>query len=164
MMYVGMGVARLNFSHSTLKAHLARIRCIKKLNEKYHFNVKVLGDLEGYRIRIGRLKAGQAIKVNKEQVIWLTQENILGVGSLIPFDYKDSLNLIKKGQHIYIDDGNIALLVLGRAKNRVKTRVVIPRLIKERKGINMPDIKLSFKGLTWNQRIKIWQRPNYIRC
>jgi pyruvate kinase len=148
MMGAGMGVARLNFSHSTLKAHLARIRRIRKLNKKYHFNIKVLGDLEGYRIRVGRLKAGRAIRVNKEQVVWLTQENILGKGSLIPFDYKDPLNKIKKGQHIYIDDGNIALLVLAHDKNRVKTRVVIPGLIKERKGINMPDIKLNFKGLT----------------
>jgi pyruvate kinase len=148
MMRTGMNVARLNFSHSTLKAHLARIELIRKLNKKYHLNVKILGDLEGYRIRVGRLKDGQAIKVNKGQVVWLTQENILGEGSLIPFDYKDSLSEMKNGQHIYIDDGNIVLLVLGRQKNRLKTRVVIPGLIKERKGINIPDIKLNFKGLT----------------
>jgi len=144
----GMGVARLNFSHSTPRVHLARIRLIRKLNKKYRLNVKVLGDLEGYRIRIGRLKGGQAIKVNKSQIVWLTQEDVLGKGNLIPFDYKDSLNVIKKGQHIYIDDGNIALLVLGRQRNRVKAKAVIPGLIKERKGINMPDIKLNFKGLT----------------
>ena len=148
MMRAGMNVARLNFSHSTLRVHLARIQLIRKLNKKYHLNVKLLGDLEGYRIRIGRLRAGQAIKVNKGQIVWLTQENILGWGSLIPFDYKGPLNVIKKGQHIYIDDGNIALLVLGREKNKLNTRVIIPGLIKERKGINMPDIKLDFKGLT----------------
>jgi pyruvate kinase len=148
MMDAGMGVARLNFSHSTLKGHLARIQLIRKLNKKHHLNVKILGDLEGYRIRVGRLKAGRAIKVNKGQVVWLTKENILGEGSLIPFDYKNSLNGIKKGHHIYIEDGNIALLVLECQKNKVKTRVVIPGLIKERKGINMPDTKLSFKGLT----------------
>ncbi|PIP19645.1 MAG: pyruvate kinase [Candidatus Omnitrophica bacterium CG08_land_8_20_14_0_20_41_16] len=147
MMGAGMGVARLNFSHSTLKVHLARIRLIRKLNKKYHLNVKVLGDLEGYRIRVGRLKKGQAIKVNKGQVVWLTQENILGEGSLIPFDYKDSLYKIKKGHHIYIDDGNIALIALAREKNRLKAKVVVPGIIKERKGINMPDIKLNFKGL-----------------
>ena len=148
MMGAGMEVARLNFSHSTLNIHLNHLQTIKKLNRKYSFNVKVLGDLEGYRIRVGRLKYGQAIKVNKGQVVWLTQENILGEGSVIPFDYRDSLYEFEKGQHIYIDDGNIALLVLEREKNRLKTRVVIPGLIKERKGIIMPDIKLNFKGLT----------------
>ncbi len=148
MMRSGMNVARLNFSHSTLKVHLAYIRLIRKLNKKYHLNVKLLGDFEGYRIRVGRLKGGQAIEVNKGQVVWLTQENILGKDNLIPFDYRDSLNKIKKGQHIYIDDGNIALLVLGRKKNRVKTRVVSSGLIKERKGINMPGVKIGFKDLT----------------
>ena len=78
MMRSGMNVARLNFSHSTLKVHLARIRLIRELNKKYHLNVKVLGDLEGYRIRVGKLKGNQAIKVNKGQVVWLTQEDILG--------------------------------------------------------------------------------------
>ncbi|MFA5350864.1 MAG: pyruvate kinase [Candidatus Omnitrophota bacterium] len=148
MMRAGMDVARLNFSHSTLKVHLNRIRLIRKLNKKYNFNVKVLGDLEGCRIRVGRLEGGRAFKVNKGQVVWLAQEDVLGKGNLIPFDYKGSLALIKKGQHIYIDDGNIVLSVLGRKKNMVKVRVIIPGLIKERKGINIPDIKLDFKGLT----------------
>ncbi|MGA2774908.1 MAG: pyruvate kinase [Candidatus Omnitrophota bacterium] len=148
MMRAGMDVARLNFSHSSLKVHLHLVRLIRKLNKKYRLNTKILGDLEGYRIRVGRLKVGQAIKVKKGEVIWLTQENTLGKGSLIPFDYKDSLNEIKKGQHIYIDDGNIALLVLERQRNRLKTRVVMPGLIKERKGINMPGVKIGFKDLT----------------
>ncbi|MCK9573335.1 MAG: pyruvate kinase [Candidatus Omnitrophica bacterium] len=155
MMGAGMEVARLNFSHAAFKVHLSRIRLIRKLNKKYHLNTKVLGDLEGYRIRVGRLKASQAIKVNKGQIVWLTQENILGEDSLIPFDYKGSLNEIEKGQHIYIDDGNIALLVLEREKNKLKTKVVIPGLIKERKGINMPDVKLGFKGLTLKDKESI---------
>jgi len=148
MMRAGMDVARLNFSHATARVHLSRIRLIRKLNKKYHLNIRILGDLEGYRIRVGRLKGGRAIKVNKGRVVWLTQEDILGEGSLIPFDYRDSLAVIKKGQHIYIDDGNIALLVIGQKKNRVKAKVVVPGLIKEHKGINMPGIKLNFKGLT----------------
>jgi len=155
MMRAGMDVARLNFSHSSLKVHLNLVRLIRKLNEKYRLNVKIMGDLEGYRIRVGRLKGGQAIKVNKGQVIWLIQENILGKGSRMPFDYKGSLNVIKKGQHIYIDDGNIALLALGLKKNKVKTKVVIPGLIKERKGINMPGVKIGFKGLTGKDKENI---------
>lgn len=155
MMDAGMEVARLNFSHSTLNIHLAQLKLIRKLNKKYRRNVKILGDLEGYRIRIGRLKEGKSIQVNKGQIVWLTQDNIPGEGSLIPFDYTESLNEFKKGQRIYIDDGNIALLVLSREKNKVKTQVIIPGLIKERKGINMPDFKLSFKGLTEKDKVNI---------
>jgi len=148
MMRAGMDVARLNFSHGSLKEHLHRIHLIKELNKKYHRHVKILGDLEGYRIRIGRLKGGQPVNARKGKPLWLTQENILGEGSLIPFDYKGPLNKIKKGRHIYIDDGNISLMAEAHEKNKLKTSVVIPGLIKEHKGINMPDTRLDFKGLT----------------
>jgi len=148
MMRGGMDAIRLNFSHGSLKGHLARIRRVRWLNKEYHRHIKILGDLEGYRIRVGRLERSQPIKTKKGQVLWLTQENILGEGSIIPFDYKGPLNKIKKGQHIYIDDGNILLMVQAREKNKLKTRVIIPGLIKERKGVNMPDIQLDFRGLT----------------
>lgn len=152
MMRSGMDVVRLNFSHGSLKRHLTRICLARELNKKYHRKIKILGDLEGYRIRIGRLKGGRPVAVRKGQLIWLTQENISGESSFIPFDYKGPLDKIKKGQQIYIDDGNIALIAQGCGKNKLKARVVIPGLIKERKGINMPGLKLSFKGLTLKDR------------
>ena len=122
------------------------------LNRKYRRRIKILGDLEGYRIRIGRLKKGKPIRVKKRQLILLTQEEILGEGNLIPFDYKGPLEQIKPGQYIYIDDGNIALVVEERKGKRLKARVIIPGLLKERKGINMPNVKLTFTGLRLKDR------------
>jgi len=148
MMRAGMDVVRLNFSHSSLKEQLHLIGLVRELNQKYHRHIRILGDLEGYRIRVGRLKGGEPIGVKKRQTIWLTPENILGEGSLIPFDYREPLTQIKKGQYIYIDDGNIALKVESREKKGLKTKVIIPGVIRERKGINMPDVRLNFKGLT----------------
>ena len=148
MMLSGMDVVRLNFSHGTLTEHLGRIRLVRKLSKKYRRHIKILGDLEGYRIRIGALKAGSPIAVKKRQTIWLTTRKILGKDSIIPFDYKGLLESIKKGSHIYIDDGNIALIVEGHEKDSLMTKVVIPGSIGERKGINMPDVHLDFKGLT----------------
>lgn len=148
MMRAGMDVVRLNFSHSSLKEQLHLIGLVRKLNQKYHRHIRILGDLEGYRIRVGRLKGGEPIGAKKRQSIWLIPENILGEGSLIPFDYREPLTQIKKGQYIYIDDGNIVLKVEAREKKGLKTKVIIPGLIKERKGINIPDVQLNFKGLT----------------
>ncbi|TAM37730.1 pyruvate kinase [bacterium] len=152
MMAAGMDVVRLNFSHGSLEAHLTRIRLVRELNKKYRRRIRILGDLEGYRIRIGRLKEAKPIAVKRGQLIWLTQEEIQGEGNLIPFDYKGSLNKIKIGQQIFIDDGNIALISQGREKNKLKARVIVPGLVKERKGINMPGLKLDFKGLTLKDR------------
>ena len=148
MMLAGMDVARLNFSHGTLAEHSNAIRLIRKLNKKYRRHIRILGDLEGYRIRIGALQAGTPIKVKKGQAIWLTTRRISGKDPVIPFDYRGPLERIKKGSHIYIDDGNIALIVEGREKDSLKTKVIVPGSIKERKGINMPDVHLDFKGLT----------------
>ncbi|MFA6358405.1 MAG: pyruvate kinase [Candidatus Omnitrophota bacterium] len=155
MMRAGMDVVRLNFSHGILKDHLAKISLIRELNKKYYLHTKILGDLEGYRIRVGRLVKSHPIKIKKGQVVWLTQNNILGSDSLIPFDYQGSLNKIKTGQHIYIDDGNITLRVEACEKKRLKTKVIIPGLIKEHKGINMPDIRLDFKGLTLKDKVNV---------
>ncbi len=150
-----MDVVRLNFSHAGHKEHLKRIRLIRRLNNKYRRSIKILGDLEGYRIRIGRLRGGKPIQVKKRQVVYLTNENILGEKNIIPFDYRDSLSQIKKGQQIFIDDGNIALKVEGYNKRALKARVITPGLIKERKGINMPKVRLNFKGLTQKDKADI---------
>jgi len=152
MMRLGMDVVRLNFSHGGLEQHSARISLIRELNKKYRRRIKILGDLEGYRIRIGRLKGARSVAVKSGQLIWLTQEDILGEGDLIPFDYKGLLSKIGRGQQIFIDDGNIGLIAQGCQKSKLKTRVVIPGEIKERKGINMPGLKLDFKGLTLRDR------------
>lgn len=148
MMRAGMDIVRLNFSHGTLAGHLEKIRLVRKLNKKYRRHVRILGDLEGYRMRIGELKDGQPVRVRKNTTLWLTTKKVLGAGDRIPFDWAGSLKPIKPGKHIYIDDGNIALKVESRGKTDIKTRVVVGGFIKEHKGINIPDAKLDIRGLT----------------
>ena len=148
MIRAGMDVVRLNFSHGTFAEHQEKIRLIRALNKKYHRHIRILGDLEGYRMRIGELKKQQPVEVKKRQVLWLTTESIVGEGSRIPFDWAGSLQPIKPGQRVYIDDGNIALEVEVRDKKTLKTRVIMGGLIKEHKGINIPGVKLDVTGLT----------------
>jgi len=147
MARAGMSVMRMNFSHGSHEEHLGHIWRIREINKKYKKNIKILGDLEGYRIRIGRLKDSEPIKVKKGETVWLTQKNIKGSGNLLPFDYDGPINRIKKGMHVFIDDGNIGLEVLGIEKNKVKARAVIQGVIKERKGIIIPDLKIDMQGL-----------------
>ena len=148
MMLAGMDVARLNFSHGTLGQHQHRINLIRELNKKYRRHVKILQDLEGYRVRIGKLKDSKPIELKKRQIIYLSNQKMLGGDDVIPFDYEGDLKDIKNGSYIYIDDGNIALLVKTRTKGYIKAEVVIPGPLKENKGVNIPDVNLKFKGLT----------------
>lgn len=155
MILAGMDVARLNFSHGTHQQADARIKIIRTLNKKYRRAVRLLQDLEGYRIRIGRLKSKDGIQIKKREILLLTnQERYFGDG-VIPFDYEGALGDIKAGCHIYIDDGNIALLVKKHLKGYLQAEVIIPGIIKENKGINIPDVRLKFKGLTFKDKLDI---------
>lgn len=155
MMLSGMDVARINFSHGTLDEHLERIRIVRRLNRKYRRRIRILGDLEGHRIRIGLLKGKKPVEVKKRQVLWLTNRDIQGEGDEIPFDYPGSLSVFRKGHEIFIDDGNIALMVESVGRDRMKTRVVIGGLIKERKGVNVPDAHPPFDGVAEHDRPNI---------
>lgn len=153
MMLAGMDVVRLNFSHGSVEHRLQRIKSIRRLNRKYRRAVKIMGDLEGHRIRIGRLK--NPLELKKRTKVYLTQRNILGDGDTVPFDYRGNIRDIKPGHFIFIDDGNIALEVKGYRKNGIRTEVIVGGTLKEHKGVNIPRAKLSFKGLTGKDRENI---------
>jgi pyruvate kinase len=73
MILSGMHVARLNFSHGAIDERIGRIKLIRKLNKKYRRHVLLLGDLEGPRIRIGKLKDGKPLELKKGKPVTLTQ-------------------------------------------------------------------------------------------
>ena len=145
MMINGMDVIRLNFSHGTHNEHLQRINLIRELNKKYRRSIKILGDLEGYRIRIGKLK--EPVNLKKRQILFLTQKDIAGNNNIVSFDYEGNIKNIKKGMHIFIDDGNIGLKVIGYENENLKTIVITPGILKQHKGIVIPDLKIDFVGL-----------------
>jgi len=146
MMRAGMDVVRLNFSHGKPQELFHRIELVWALNAKYHRRVKILGDLQGHRIRIGELIA--QLELKKGKTLWLTQQNIKGSHEIVPFDYQGSLRSIKNGCQVFIDDGNISLEVVGRAKNRLKAKVIVGGLLKEHKGVNIPSARLEFGGIS----------------
>jgi pyruvate kinase len=150
MMLAGMDVVRLNFSHGSREEHKQNIDLVRRLNTKYRRHIRILQDLEGFRIRIGRFKyrREKTIELKKRQIIRLTNKEKKSDRNIIPFDYKGLLGDIKTGSLIYIDDGNISLKVKSRTKDFLKAEVVVPGTLREHKGINIPGIKLKFKELT----------------
>ncbi len=164
MIISGLDIARLNFSHGTYPEHLSRIKLIRGLNKSLRRAVKIMQDLEGYRIRVGKLKVPVALK--KRGYLYLTQENILGSEKEIPFDYEGSLRGIRKDALVYIDDGKIVLEVKEKERKRLKVRVVMPGLLKEKKGINIPGANLEFSSLTGKDekdlQVAIEQKLDYV--
>ncbi len=148
MVAAGLDVGRLNFSHGTHAEHLERINTIRKINKKYRRHIQILQDLEGFRIRVGRFKGGEEKFLKKRATVWLSATPDDGDPRMIPFDYKGNLKKISAGQLVYINDGNIILKVKGATAKKVKAEVVEGGVLKERKGINMPGIKIPFSGIT----------------
>jgi len=145
----GMDVARLNFSHGSHKTHKQCIDTIRRLNKGRRRKIKILQDLEGYRIRVGLFKGPRkSIELIKGGLVTLINQPVTNKKGVIPFDYTGPMAELKAGRHIFIDDGNIALKVKGRGAGGIKAEVLVPGIVKEHKGVNIPDIDLKFDGLT----------------
>ncbi|MFN3551153.1 MAG: pyruvate kinase [Endomicrobiia bacterium] len=146
MMLAGVDVVRLNFSHTSHDEIIKIINIIRNLNKKYRRKIKILGDLQGHRIRIGKIY--NEIELKRNKLLFLTQEDVIGTSSMVYFDYKGSLRHIKKGMQIFIDDGKIALEVVDRYENKLKTKVIVGGILKQNKGVNIPQAKLDFGGIS----------------
>jgi len=153
MMRAGLDVVRLNFSHSTPQECLETIEIVRRLNRRYGRHIRILGDLEGHRIRIGCLRDHKPLVLRRGQVFWLLQDaGCTGEGNRAGFDYEGPIRDIRRGHRIFIDDGLIALDVLSVSRRTLKTRVLFDGVLKEFKGINIPQARLHFGGLSAKDR------------
>lgn len=145
----GMNVARINLSHGNLQQHQKMIDAVRAVNRQCGFAISVLIDLEGYRIRIGHFEKNIPLKRNQRFV--MSNEPHRGEGH-IPFDYGGNVKAIKKGTNIYIDDGKIYLRVLGHSGKKLKVKAIQEGTLKERKGVNIPQLKLQSNLMTKKDR------------
>lgn len=141
----GMNAARINFSHGDPRQHQKMIDTVRGVNARKGFTVSILVDLEGYRIRIGRFRKNIVLK--KNQIFYVSSEPYQE-DNHIPFDYTEDIQTIEKGASIFIDDGKIHLRVVGRSGKKLKTKVIQEGVLKERKGVNIPCLKLQSNILT----------------
>ena len=148
MYTAGLDVVRLNSSHGSHKQHLDSIELVRRINSRYRRHIRIMLDLAGFRIRVGRFKGGKTRLLKNRTVVWLTNDAEACGPRTIPFDYKGDLDRIRPGTLIYIDDGNLVLRVKSNLANSLKAVVVEGGILKERKGINIPDVELEFEGIT----------------
>ena len=144
----GMNVARLNFSHGDYKEHEQVIKKIRSLSDELNKPVGILLDLQGPKIRTGKLIDGKPILLKKNAAISITTKAISGTTDLISTTYKNLIKDVQKGNKILLDDGLIELKVLSKSKDGVKCKVVYGGLLKENKGINLPGVNISAPSLT----------------
>lgn len=153
LIFAGMDVARLNFSHGTHEAHLKTIEELREAQLQARKAVGVLADLQGPKIRIG-LIAGGAIKlVEGRELAITTDEAVVGTPELVSTTYEHLAADVKVGDRILLDDGLLELRVIATDKVRLlRTEIVHGGLLKNHKGINLPGVALKAAALTPKDR------------
>ncbi|MDR0822712.1 MAG: pyruvate kinase [Endomicrobium sp.] len=151
MAEAGMTVVRLNFSHGTYEEYEKTFKLINALNKGRKEKIKVLADLEGHRIRLGKFK-NDKIALKKYQKLILTNKKVSSDNKSIYIDYKDSFTAIKRGMDIFIDDGNLHLKVVSSKKDELTAEVGMDYILKSHKGVNIPQAKLVFAPMETKDR------------
>ncbi|MEP1151395.1 MAG: pyruvate kinase [Balneola sp.] len=143
----GMNVARLNFSHGTHKDHARVIKIIRKVAKENKYSIPVLMDLQGPKIRVGTMKnGGQVLKTGS--IVTITADEIEGSPLKIPIDYSGLVKEAEIGNTILLDDGLLEFKVVSKTEEDLKVEVIVGGLLKSRKGVNLPNVKISIPALT----------------
>jgi pyruvate kinase len=148
LMLAGMDVARLNFSHGEHHEHAEVIRRLRKVAAELDRTICILQDLQGPKIRTGRLKNHVPLVLQTGQVIAITSGDVMGTADQIATTYRDLANDVKPGEHILLSDGRIELVVTEVVKGSVVCRVMNGGVLGEHQGINLPGTNVSIPSLT----------------
>jgi pyruvate kinase len=148
MFLAGTNVCRLNFSHGNHKFHKETINTIRELNEETGLNVAILADLQGPKIRIGKMKNG-GMELIEKSVVTITTDDMEGSDDEFSINYKRLPKDVHPGEKILLDDGKLELEVIdSNGKDIIKAKVIHGGLLSSHKGVNLPNTKISMPCLT----------------
>ena len=144
----GVNVFRLNFSHGSHEDKLKIIESIRKINTTEPYNIAILGDLQGPKLRVGEI-GNNALSVKEGDMLTFVNEKCVGTLEKIYVSYPNLAADVRIGNKIMIDDGKIEVQVKEIGKDgSVKVQVTLGGVISSKKGINLPDTKISLPALT----------------
>jgi pyruvate kinase len=148
LVHAGVNVFRLNFSHGSHEDKTKIIEHIRKINKTEPFNIAMLGDLQGPKLRVGKIDGGE-IKIVEGDILTFTNEKVIGNKERIYVSYPDLHADVKVGNTILINDGKLEVKVKKVLKNNdVQVEVTLGGILSSNKGINLPDTKISLPALT----------------
>ena len=144
----GVNVFRLNFSHGTHEQHLAVVKHIRKINAEASRNIAILADLQGPKLRVGELEGG-ALELGRGDEFLFTNEQAIGTKERIYISYPDFGKDVQVGEKILLDDGKMEVLVIEiTPEAEVRVKVTVPGTLLPKKGVNLPDTKISLPSLS----------------
>ena len=148
MIDAGVNVFRINFSHADYADVKAKINIIRGLNEEYGYTTGILADLQGPKLRVGVM--GEDVVVTPgDRIVFQTAEDVPGTASRVYMNYKEFPNDVKPGELVLLDDGKLIFEVVStNGSSEVEAKVIQGGPLKSKKGVNLPNTKVSLPALT----------------
>lgn len=173
LILAGVDVARLNFSHGNYDDHATVIQTLRRIAEEVDTPITLMQDLQGPKIRVGKLAGGEILLEPGIEVIMLPEQEYSGLPSTIPIDYPHAANEAKSGTVILLADGLFQLEVTQVKGNQLICKVIDGGLLKSRKGVNFPDLTLTLPSMTEKDKQDLafglshdidWISLSFVRC
>ncbi|MCF6167638.1 pyruvate kinase [Lutibacter sp.] len=147
MIAAGVNVFRVNFSHAEYDDVREKIKIIREINKDTNFHVAVLGDLQGPKLRVGKM--AEKVKLAIGDIFTFTTEKCEGTSEKAYMTYQNFPKDVEVGEHILVDDGKLLFEVTATDRNtKVTTKVLRGGKLKSKKGVNLPNTKISLPALT----------------
>ncbi len=148
MIDAGVNVFRVNFSHADYEDVKQKINIIRGLNDEFGYTTAILGDLQGPKLRVGVMEDGVVVN-DGDLITFTTAEDILGTAKKVFMKYQNFPNDVNPGERILLDDGKLIFeIVETDKKSEVIARVIQGGELKSKKGVNLPNTKISLPAMT----------------
>ena len=143
----GVNVFRINFSHADYEDVKTRIKLIREINEENDYNIAILGDLQGPKLRVGVMEEG--VVLEDGATFKFTTEKCIGTKEKAFMTYQRFPKDVKVGERILVDDGKLMFEVVSSNKEtEVIVKVLVGGPLKSKKGVNLPNTAISLPALT----------------
>ena len=147
----GVDTFRLNFSHGEHDIHALTISAIRKLEQDVGTPIGILQDLQGPKIRLGRIKAGSR-NLDRHEKVCFFPSDMVEDDTCLPLPHPEIFEAIELGHRLFIDDGRVRLKVTGKQAGQIEAEVLEGGKVSDRKGVNLPDCVLDLPVLTEKDR------------
>ena len=143
----GVNVFRINFSHADYDIVKESVKQIREINEERGFNVAILADLQGPKLRVGEMENG--VELKEGDTFIFTTKQCKGTKEKAYMTYQNFPRDVKVGENILVDDGKLMFEVISTDKDKnVVTKVIVGGSLKSKKGVNLPNTDISLPALT----------------
>ena len=149
----GVDTFRLNFSHGTHEDHAKLFKIIREVEKDVGAPIGILADMQGPKLRIGAFKEDKKIPMVPGKQIRFDLDPTPGDETRVCFPHPDIMSALEIGARFLMDDGNVAMKIVGKGEGYLVAESVYGAELSSRKGVNVPDLSRPINSLTEKDKV-----------